>query len=67
MKWSNTGKGREMTGKVAGEGPIEKSIIYCGVDKSCKQLQCLGNLLFSYDFWIVLGSNFQKRVVSSLD
>ena len=40
MEWGNTSKGREMTGKIGGEGSIEKkSLIHCWFDTSCKQLQ----------------------------
>ena len=39
MEWGNTGKGREMTGKIGGEGSVKrKSIMYCGFDASFKQL-----------------------------
>ena len=72
MELGNVCKDREMIEKIEGEGSIEKkSIIYCGFDTSCKQLQIWllkpANLPFSYDFWIVLGFNFQMRVVPSLD
>ena len=55
MEWGDTSKGREMTGKVAGEGSIEKkSIIYCGFDTSGKQLQIwLINAPRTYPFHVI--------------
>ena len=48
----NTGKGREMTGKIGWRGLLNKmSIIYCGFDTSCKQLQLL---------WILAPSIFTR-------
>ena len=60
-----------MTGKIAGEGSIEKKASFTvgliQVNNSNLTFKCLANLPFSYDFWIVLGLNFQMRVVPTLN
>ena len=57
MEWSNTVKGREITGKIGGEGSIEKkTIIYCVFDASCKQLHIwLLNAPQTYTFHMNFG------------
>ena len=58
MERGNTGKGREKTGKIGGEGSIEKkkSIIYCGFDTSFKQLQIwLLNAPLTNPFYMIFG------------
>ena len=80
LEWRNTGKGGEMTGKNQSEGLSKNESIWSSdrisdwwrsqnwlVEVEVEQLQIWLINAFSCDFWIVLGLNFQIRVVSSLD